>query len=244
MILFPAIDIKDGVCVRLIRGDMQHATVYNQDPLKQALWFEQQGAAWIHIVDLNGAFAGVPVNAGIVKKIRSQTKIKLQLGGGIRSLETISYWIKIGIDRVVLGTAALTHPELVEEACHLFPGRIAVGIDARQGKVAVEGWAKTTEVTVEGLAKQLEHKGVSALIYTDISRDGVLQGPDIEGTLALAAYTSIPVIASGGVSSLEDIKALKKVTKKGIAGVICGRAIYDGRVDIKEALQVCEGSYA
>lgn len=238
MIIFPAIDLKDGVCVRLAKGDMNAATIFNNDPAAQAKIFEGQGFQWIHIVDLNGAFAGSPVNIAAVKSIISSVKIPLQLGGGIRDIGTIKSWLDAGVTRVILGTVALRNPELVKQACEEFPGKIVVGIDGKGGKVAVEGWAEVSEISVLDLAKKFEDSGVSAVIYTDINRDGILTGPDIAGTKELAEHVNIPVIASGGVSCLEDILALKEIESSGVAGVITGRAIYDGRIDIPKALKV------
>lgn len=238
MIIYPAIDLKDGQCVRLLKGEMDQATIFNNDPAAQAKSFEEQGFQWIHIVDLNGAFEGKPVNGGAVASILKSVKIPVQLGGGIRDLETIATWIEAGISRVILGTIALRNPELVKQACKQFPGNIAVGIDARDGMVAVQGWAERSTVTVKELALKFEDAGVSAIIYTDINRDGVLSGPDLEGTKALAQAISTPVIASGGVSSLKDIEAIKQLEPFGVAGVITGRALYDGRIVPAEALRV------
>ena len=242
MILFPAIDLKGGQCVRLKQGDMDRATVFNIDPADQARQFEAAGAAWLHLVDLDGAFAGEPVNAPAVEAILKAIRIPVQLGGGIRNLPRIEDWLKKGVARVILGTAALKNPPLVKAACKLFPGRIAVGIDAKGGKVAVEGWAETTDISVLDLARQFEDIGVAALIYTDVDRDGLMQGVNVQATAALAAAISIPVIASGGVSDLADLEALIQASAAsrakggGIVGVISGRAIYDGRLDLKSAL--------
>ncbi len=238
MILFPAIDLKDGRCVRLKLGDMSQATVFNDDPADQAAKFQAAGCAWIHVVDLNGAFAGKPVNGGAVDAILKAVKVPIQLGGGIRDLATIEMWLDKGVARVILGTVALKNPELVKDACQLFPGRIAVGIDAKGGKVAVEGWAETSELTALELALKFEGAGASAIIYTDIDRDGVLKGVNVEATAQLARSIGTPVIASGGVSSLQDLKDLMAANEPGILGVISGRAIYDGRLDLKEALGV------
>ncbi|MBF0166216.1 MAG: 1-(5-phosphoribosyl)-5-[(5-phosphoribosylamino)methylideneamino]imidazole-4-carboxamide isomerase [Alphaproteobacteria bacterium] len=240
MILFPAIDLKDGRCVRLKLGDMDQATVFNDDPADQAAQFQAAGCQWIHVVDLNGAFAGKPVNGGAVDAILKAVTVPIQLGGGIRDLATIEMWLDKGVARVILGTVALKNPELVRDACQLFPGRIAVGIDAKGGKVAVEGWAETSELSAPELALKFEGAGVSAIIYTDIDRDGVLKGVNVEATAALARQIGTPVIASGGVSSIEDLKALIAAGEPGILGVISGRAIYDGRLDLKEALRVLE----
>ena len=236
MILFPAIDLKDGACVRLKLGLMEEATVFNTDPGAQAKEFADAGAEWIHVVDLNGAFAGKPVNAAAVDSILKAVTVPVQLGGGIRDMATIEDWLERGVSRVILGTVALRNPELVKEACKRFPGRVAVGIDAKGGRVAVEGWAETSDLTVLDLALKFEDAGAAAIIYTDIDRDGVLAGPNVEATASLAKAISTPVIASGGVSSLDDLKALKAVASSGIAGVISGRAIYDGRIDVKEAI--------
>jgi phosphoribosylformimino-5-aminoimidazole carboxamide ribotide isomerase len=234
MILFPAIDLKDGACVRLKLGLMEESTVFNTDPGAQARDFAAKGAEWIHVVDLNGAFAGKPVNGHAVDSILKSVSIPVQLGGGIREMATIEDWLARGIRRVILGTVALKNPALVKEACKRFPGRVAVGIDAKGGKVAVEGWSETSDLTVLELARKFEDCGVAALIYTDIDRDGVLAGPNVAATAALADAISIPVIASGGVSSLDDLRALKAYPK--LEGVISGRAIYDGRIDVAEAI--------
>ncbi len=236
MILFPAIDLKDGACVRLKLGLMDQATVFNTDPGAQAASFQSAGAQWIHVVDLNGAFAGKPVNGAAVDSILKSVTVPVQLGGGIRSMATIEDWLARGVSRVILGTVALRDPELVKDACKRFPGKVAVGIDAKGGKVAVEGWAETSELTVLDLASRFEDAGAAAIIYTDIDRDGVLTGPNVDATAALARAITTPVIASGGVSSLDDLRALKAVASSGIAGVISGRAIYDGRIDVKEAI--------
>jgi len=236
VILFPAIDLKDGKCVRLIQGDMDQATVFNDDPGAQAAEFEALGFEYLHLVDLNGAFAGKPVNGDAVRSILDKISIPAQLGGGIRDLATIEMWLETGISRVILGTSAVRDPDLVREACAKFPGRIAVGLDARGGRVAVEGWAETSDVTAAEIAARFEDAGVAAIIYTDIDRDGVLQGLNLEATKALAAGTSIPVIASGGLSSIADIAALLEPDCAGIEGAISGRALYDGRLDAAEAL--------
>lgn len=235
MILYPAIDLKDGACVRLLRGEMSAATVFNDDPAAQAKAFEDTGCEWLHIVDLNGAFEGRPVNAAAVEAILGAISIPAQLGGGIRSRATIDDWLGRGIARVILGTVALRDPALVREAAAAHPGRIAVGIDARGGRVAVEGWAETSEVTATELAKRFEDAGVAAIVYTDIERDGAMQGPNIEATAALARAVRIPVIASGGVSAIEDLAALK-ASGAPLDGVISGRALYDGRLDPKAAI--------
>ncbi|WP_119460513.1 1-(5-phosphoribosyl)-5-[(5-phosphoribosylamino)methylideneamino]imidazole-4-carboxamide isomerase [Rhodospirillaceae bacterium SYSU D60014] len=236
MILFPAIDLKDGACVRLRQGDMAAATVFNENPAAQARSFAAQGVDWLHLVDLDGAFAGRPMNAAAVDAILAAVDRPCQLGGGIRDRATIDRWLERGIARVILGTAALKDPALVREACRAHPGRIAVGIDARGGRVAVEGWAETSEISAEELALRFEDAGVAAIIYTDIERDGVLSGVNAAATAALAAALATPVIASGGVGSLDDLHALKAVAASGIAGVIVGRALYDGRLDIGAAL--------
>ncbi|CCG41762.1 1-(5-phosphoribosyl)-5-[(5-phosphoribosylamino)methylideneamino]imidazole-4-carboxamide isomerase [Magnetospirillum molischianum] len=239
MFFFPAIDLKDGACVRLKLGLMEEATVFNTDPAAQAAAFAAAGAEWIHVVDLNGAFAGKPVNAAAVESILNAVSVPVQLGGGIRDLATIESWLDRGVRRVILGTVALKDPELVKDACRRFPGRVAVGIDAKGGKVAVEGWAETADITVLDLARKFEDAGVAALIYTDIDRDGVLAGPNVAATAALAAAIRIPVIASGGVSSLDDLRALKTVP--GLEGVISGRALYDGRIDLAAAIALLKG---
>lgn len=242
MILFPAIDLKDGNAVRLVRGDMAQATVFSSDPSEQAVRFEAQGFQWLHLVDLNGAFAGKPVNAEAVERILSRTRLPAQLGGGIRDLGTIEAWLSRGIRRVILGTIALRDPALVKEACKRFPGQVCVGIDARDGYVAVEGWAETSEVKALDLALKFEDCGVAAIIYTDIDRDGALGGVNVEATADLASHLTTPVIASGGVSTLADLQALKAVEDTGIEGVISGRALYDGRIDPGKALAVLRGA--
>jgi len=236
VILFPAIDLKDGQCVRLKLGDMNEATVFNDDPAAQAKEFEAQGFEWLHIVDLNGAFAGTPVNAAAVDAILGALTIPAQLGGGIRDMATIEHWLGKGLRRVILGTVAVRDPDLVREACRAFPGQVAVGIDARGGKVAVEGWAETSELAVIDLARQFEDTGVAAIVYTDIDRDGVLKGLNLPATRALADAVRIPVIASGGLASIDDIKALLQPENAELEGAISGRAIYDGRLDPAEAL--------
>lgn len=238
MILFPAIDLKDGQCVRLKLGDMSEATVFNDDPAAQALSFERQGFSYLHIVDLNGAFAGHPVNGAAVDAILKAITMPVQLGGGLRDLATIETWLAKGIRRVILGTVAVRDPALVTEACRRFPGQIAVGIDAKGGRVAVEGWAETSELTAIDLARRFEDVGVSAIIYTDIDRDGILKGINWDGTAALARATRIPVIASGGLASLDDIKAMLRPEHAMLEGAITGRALYDGRIDPKQALDL------
>ena len=236
MILFPAIDIKDGRCVRLKHGQMSQATVFNDDPAAQARLFEAQGFGWLHIVDLDGAFAGKPANAPAVESILQVIAIPAQLGGGIRDLATIEMWLGKGIRRVILGTVAVRNPGLVREACRLFAGRVAVGIDARGGKVAVEGWAETSELTGVELARRFEDAGVAAIIYTDIDRDGALKGLNLPATAELARATTVPVIASGGLASIDDVKALLRPEYTMLEGAIAGRALYDGRLDPRAAL--------
>ena len=238
MILYPAIDLKDGACVRLLRGDMDKATVFPKTPAEQAAQFEADGFDWLHIVDLNGAFAGKAVNGEAVKSILATTKMKVQLGGGIRSIEMIEDWLAAGVSRVILGTVALKNPELVKEACRLFPNQVAVGIDAVAGKVAVSGWADVSDMQATELAKHFEDAGVAAIIYTDISRDGAMIGANVAETVALASSITTPVIASGGVSSIADIIAYKAVENSGIGGIIIGRALYDGAISAKEALTI------
>lgn len=244
MILYPAIDLKDGNCVRLKLGAMSDATVFNTDPAAQARRFQDQGFRWLHIVDLNGAFAGKPVNGDAVKAILAAVDIPVQLGGGIRDMATIEMWLANGIHRVILGTVAVRDPDLVKMACKRFPGRIAVGIDARGGNVAVEGWAQTSELSAAELARRFEDAGTAAIIYTDIDRDGVLKGLNLESTVALARTTSIPVIASGGLASIDDVKALLAPENALLDGAITGRALYDGRIDPAEALALIAGNAA
>lgn len=234
MILYPAIDLKDGQCVRLLRGEMEAATVFGDDPAAQARAFEAAGAEWLHLVDLNGAFAGRPVNADAVAAILDAVSLPVQLGGGIREMATVERWVEAGVARVILGTAAVENPGLVREAAATFPGRVAVGLDARRGKVATRGWAETTDMNATDLARAFEDAGVAAIIYTDIDRDGAMAGPNIPATEALARAVSIPVIASGGVSSLADLVALRNTGA--IAGAISGRALYDGAIDLHDAL--------
>ncbi|WP_207102397.1 1-(5-phosphoribosyl)-5-[(5-phosphoribosylamino)methylideneamino]imidazole-4-carboxamide isomerase [Paracoccus shandongensis] len=234
MILYPAIDLKDGNCVRLLRGEMEAATVFGTDPAAQARAFQDAGAEWLHLVDLNGAFAGHPVNAPAVEAILAAVTIPTQLGGGIRDMATIEGWLSKGLSRVILGTVAVEDPDLVRQAAAAFPGKIAVGIDARGGRVATRGWATETQVMATDLARQFEDAGVAAIIYTDIDRDGAMQGPNIAATEGLARAIGIPVIASGGVSSLDDLRALAETGV--IAGAISGRALYDGAIDLAEAL--------
>ncbi|WP_300016462.1 1-(5-phosphoribosyl)-5-[(5-phosphoribosylamino)methylideneamino]imidazole-4-carboxamide isomerase [uncultured Roseobacter sp.] len=235
MILYPAIDLKDGQAVRLLHGDMDKSTVFNDDPVAQAQDFVTAGCEWLHLVDLNGAFAGEPVNAAPVESILKSCTIPVQLGGGIRDMATIEAWLEKGLTRVILGTVAVENPDLVREAARTFPGHVAVGIDARNGFVATKGWAEETDVRVTELAKSFEDAGVAAIIYTDILRDGAMKGPNIDATAALARAVSIPVVASGGVSSLEDLIALRDCGAD-LQGAISGRALYDGAIDLKEAL--------
>jgi phosphoribosylformimino-5-aminoimidazole carboxamide ribotide isomerase len=236
MILYPAIDLKDGQCVRLLRGDMGAATVFNADPADQARRFAAAGFRWLHLVDLNGAIEGKPVNGAAVEAILAAVSLPAQLGGGIRDLGRIEEWLAKGVRRVILGTAALTDPGLVRAACRRFPGGVAVGIDARGGKVATEGWVKTSETTALDLARAVEDAGAAAIIYTDIDRDGALQGVNVPATAALARAVETPVIASGGVAGLADIEALE--AEGVVAGVVIGRALYDGRIDPKAALEI------
>ena len=238
MILFPAIDLKNGECVRLVRGDMKKATVFNTDPAAQAGEFESQGFEYLHVVDLDGAFAGEPMNASAVERILASTKMKVQLGGGVRDMRTVVGWLEKGVTRVIIGTAALKDPDFVREASRLHPGRIAVGIDAREGRVAVVGWARQSDVSALDLGRIFEDSGVAAIIYTDIARDGVMQGLNIPQTVALAEALSIPVIASGGLASIEDVKRLLEPDCARLAGAISGRALYDGRLDPYEALEL------
>ncbi|MEQ8735339.1 MAG: 1-(5-phosphoribosyl)-5-[(5-phosphoribosylamino)methylideneamino]imidazole-4-carboxamide isomerase [Rhodospirillaceae bacterium] len=240
--LYPAIDLKDGVCVRLAQGDMNRATVFNDNPAQQAKAFQDAGANWIHVVDLNGAFAGKPVNAEAVESILRTVTVPVQLGGGIRDFDMVTHWLTTGVNRIVLGTAALKDPDLVRQACKEFPGHIAVGIDARGGWVAVEGWAESSDVTAVELARRFEDAGVSVIIHTDIDRDGVLGGPNLNASADLADAVNIPIIVSGGVASLEDIGAIKRraIKSPGLVGVISGRALYDGRIDLAEAISLLE----
>ena len=242
MILFPAIDLKDGECVRLKLGDMDQATVFNDDPGAQAKAFQDQGFEWLHVVDLNGAFAGKPVNGDAVDAILKSTTNPVQLGGGIRDLKQIETWLDKGIKRVILGTVAVRDPELVKEACRLFPDQVAVGIDAKGGYVAVEGWDETSELTTIDLAKKFEDAGVSAIIFTDIDRDGILKGLNFPSTIALGNAVSIPVIASGGLASIDDVKRLMEPDCAKLEGAISGRALYDGRLDPEEAMAVIKGT--
>jgi phosphoribosylformimino-5-aminoimidazole carboxamide ribotide isomerase len=244
VILFPAIDLKNGQCVRLEQGDMARATVFNLDPAAQAKTFETQGFEYLHVVDLDGAFAGKPVNAQAVEAMLKVVKFPVQLGGGIRDLATIEAWLTKGIRRVIIGTAAVRDPALVKEAAKKFPGRVAVGLDARDGRVAVEGWAETSTVTALDIAQRYEDAGVAAIIFTDIARDGLLKGLNLDATIALADAISIPVIASGGLASIVDVKALLTPRAKKLEGAISGRALYDGRIDPAEALELIRNARA
>ena len=236
MILFPAIDLKEGLAVRLEQGDMTRATVFHRDPAAQARAFEAQGFEYLHIVDLDGAFAGKPVNAAAVDRILESVSIPVQLGGGIRNTATVEAWLDKGVTRVIIGTAAVRDPPFVKQAARDYPGKVAVGLDARDGKVAVQGWAETSELSALDIARRFEDAGVAAIIYTDIARDGLLTGLNLDATSALAEAISIPVIASGGLASLHDIKALLSPRARKLAGAIAGRALYDGRLDAAEAL--------
>jgi phosphoribosylformimino-5-aminoimidazole carboxamide ribotide isomerase len=241
VILFPAIDLKNGEAVRLEQGDMARATVFNTNPAAQAKAFEARGFEWLHLVDLDGAFAGKPVNALAVAQILKAVKIPVQLGGGIRNLATVESWLAEGISRVIIGTAAVREPAFVKEAARKFPGKVAIGIDARGGKVAISGWAEETQLEAAEVAKLFEGAGVAALIYTDVERDGMLQGLNLDSTIALSESVSIPVIASGGFASIEDVKALLSPRAQKLEGAIAGRALYDGRIDPKEALALLKG---
>jgi phosphoribosylformimino-5-aminoimidazole carboxamide ribotide isomerase len=238
VILFPAIDLKNGEAVRLEQGDMARATIFHRDPAEQARTFAVQGFRYLHIVDLDGAFAGRPMNAGAVERILATVKIPVQLGGGIRDRATLEAWLGKGVARVIIGTAAVRDPALVKEAAKAFPGRVAVGLDARDGKVAVEGWAKTSELSALEIARRFEDAGVAAIVYTDIARDGMLKGLNLDATIALADALSVPVIASGGFASLDDVRALLAARAQKLAGAIVGRALYDGRLDAGEALKL------
>jgi len=236
VILYPAIDLKDGLCVRLEQGDMARATVFNRDPAAQAKIFADQGFEYLHVVDLDGAFAGRPMNARAVERILAAVTVPLQLGGGIRGLATVESWLGKGVSRVVIGTAAVRDPAFVKAAAKCFPGKVAVGLDARDGKVAVAGWAETSELSALEIARRFEDAGVAAVVYTDISRDGLLKGLNLDATIALADQVSIPVIASGGLASIEDVQALLQPRARKLAGAIAGRALYDGRLDAGQAL--------
>lgn len=244
MILFPAIDLKDGEAVRLQQGDMARATVFNRDPAAQADAFARQGFEYLHIVDLDGAFAGKPVNATAVERILAAVKIPVQLGGGIRDRRTVDGWLDKGVARVIIGTAAVRDPALVKEAARAHAGRVAVGLDARDGKVAVQGWAQTSELSALDIARRFEDAGVAAIIYTDVARDGMLKGLNLDATIALADKISIPVIASGGLASLDDVRALLAPRARKLQGAIAGRALYDGRLDAAEALRLIRAAQA
>jgi phosphoribosylformimino-5-aminoimidazole carboxamide ribotide isomerase len=238
VILFPAIDLKNGEAVRLQQGDMTRATVFNRDPAAQARTFAEQGFEYLHIVDLDGAFAGKPMNAAAVERILAAVKIPVQLGGGIRNCATIDAWLGKGVTRVIIGTAAVRNPALVKDAARASPGRVAVGLDARDGKVAVEGWAETSELSALSIAKRFEDAGVAAIVYTDVQRDGMLKGLNLDATIALAEKISIPVIASGGLASIDDVRALLVSRAQKLEGAIAGRALYDGRLDAAKALRL------
>jgi len=244
VILFPAIDLKNGQCVRLEQGDMARATVFNLDPADQAKSFATQGFEYLHVVDLDGAFAGKPMNAQAVEAMLRAVTMPVQLGGGIRDLNTVEAWLTKGVARVIIGTAAVRDPELVKSAARKFPGRVAVGLDARDGKVAVEGWAETSEITVRDIARRFEDAGVAAIIFTDIARDGLLKGLNLDATIALADQISIPVIASGGLAGIGDVRAMLEPRAKTLAGAIAGRALYDGRLDPAAALALIRSARA
>jgi phosphoribosylformimino-5-aminoimidazole carboxamide ribotide isomerase len=244
VILFPAIDLKNGQCVRLEQGDMTRATVFNLDPAAQARSFAAQGFEYLHVVDLDGAFAGKPINTHAVEAMLKAISIPVQLGGGIRDLDTVEAWLAKGVARVIIGTAAVRDPDLVKDAATRFPGRVAIGLDARDGKVAVEGWAETSEVTAVEIAQRFEDAGVAAIIFTDIARDGLLKGLNLDATIALAEHISIPVIASGGLASIEDVKALLAPRARKLAGAIAGRALYNGRLDPSTALALIRSARA
>ena len=244
MILFPAIDLKEGLAVRLEQGDMARATVFNRDPAEQARLFAAQGFAYLHLVDLDGAFAGRPMNAAAVERILATVKIPVQLGGGIRDRATIEAWLGKGVTRVIIGTAAVRDPALVKQAASAFPGRVVVGLDARDGRVAVEGWAATSELSALELARRFEDAGVAAIVYTDVARDGMLKGLNLDSTIALAEAVSIPVIASGGLASIDDVRSLLTPRAQKLAGAIVGRALYDGRLDAAEALKLIRTAQA
>jgi phosphoribosylformimino-5-aminoimidazole carboxamide ribotide isomerase len=244
MILFPAIDLKGGACVRLQQGDMERATVFNRDPAAQAHIFEAQGFAYLHIVDLDGAFAGKPMNAQAVDRILQTVSMPVQLGGGIRDLATVEAWLGKGVTRVIIGTAAVRDPASVKEAARRFPGRVAVGLDTRDGKAAVQGWAETSELSALEIAKRFEGAGIAAIIHTDIARDGLLQGLNLDATIALADALAIPVVASGGLASLDDVKLLLAARARKLAGAVAGRALYDGRLDAAQALALIRAARA
>jgi len=244
VILFPAIDLKEGLAVRLEQGDMARATIFHPDPAAQARAFEQQGFEYLHAVDLDGAFAGKPMNAAAVDRILEMISIPVQLGGGVRDTATVESWLEKGIERVIIGTAAVRDPPFVKQVARDYPGRIAVGLDSRDGKVAVEGWAETSQLSVLDIARRFEDVGISAIVYTDIARDGMLKGLNLDATIALADSISIPVIASGGLASIEDIKAMLSPRAGKLAGAIAGRALYDGRLDAAEALKLIRAAKA
>jgi phosphoribosylformimino-5-aminoimidazole carboxamide ribotide isomerase len=244
VILFPAIDLKEGLAVRLEQGDMARATIFNRDPAAQAQAFAAQGFEYLHVVDLDGAFAGKPVNAAAVERILEVIEIPVQLGGGVRDMATIEGWLGKGVDRVIIGTAAVRDPALVKEAAGKFPGRVAVGLDARDGRVAVQGWAEVSQLTALDIARRFEDAGVAAIVYTDIARDGLLKGLNLDATSALAEAVTIPVIASGGLASIDDIKALLAPRARKLAGAIAGRALYDGRLDAAQALKLLRDAQA
>jgi len=244
LILFPAIDLKDGLCVRLEQGDMGRATVFNRDAAAQALGFEAEGFEYLHVVDLDGAFAGRPVNAPAIERILESVPLPMQLGGGIRDMATIAAWLEKGVDRVIIGTAAVQNPDLVKQAARVWPNRIAVGLDARDGRVAVQGWAETSNLSALEIALRFEDAGVAAIIHTDISRDGLLKGLNLDATVALADAVTIPVIASGGLASMDDIRRLLQPRARRLAGAIAGRALYDGRLNATEALRLIRSARA
>jgi len=244
LILFPAIDLKDGLCVRLEQGDMGRATVFNRDAAAQALGFEAEGFEYLHVVDLDGAFAGRPVNAPAIERILESVPLPMQLGGGIRDMATIAAWLEKGVDRVIIGTAAVQNPDLVKQAARVWPNRIAVGLDARDGRVAVQGWAETSNLSALEIALRFEDAGVAAIIHTDISRDGLLKGLNLDATVALADVVTIPVIASGGLASMDDIRRLLQPRARRLAGAIAGRALYDGRLNATEALRLIRSARA
>jgi phosphoribosylformimino-5-aminoimidazole carboxamide ribotide isomerase len=242
MLIIPAIDLKDGQCVRLRQGLMDDSTVFSDDPVAMARRWVDAGCRRLHLVDLNGAFAGEPVNGDVVTAIaKAYPNLPVQIGGGIRSLETIEHYVRAGVDFVIIGTRAVKEPAFVAEACKAFPGKVIVGLDARDGRVATDGWAEVTEVMAADLAKQFEADGVAAIVYTDIARDGMMQGVNVEATVAMARASTIPVIASGGITDIDDIRALKAVADQGICGAITGRAIYEGTLDVAEAQKLCDG---
>jgi phosphoribosylformimino-5-aminoimidazole carboxamide ribotide isomerase len=241
MLIIPAIDLKDGICVRLRQGMMEDSTVFSEDPVAMASQWAQEGARRLHVVDLNGAFAGVPVNRDVVTEISANYPgLPVQIGGGIRNLQTIEFYVEAGVSWVIIGTAAVEEPKLVAEACNAFPGKIIVGLDTKEGLVATDGWAKVTNIKATELAKKFEQDGVESIIYTDIARDGMMNGVNIEATIEMGRASSIPIIASGGVTNMEDIKALKDVEHEGIMGAITGRAIYEGTLDLATAQQYCD----